>query len=191
MMPIIVRHARRAFRDYDAELREELVQEAVANCLVAYVRLVELGKQDIAYPIVLARYAVAQINDGRKVGGQLNTNEVLSRYAQQRKDITVERLDRYDKDTGQWQEAIIEDRRTGPAETAAARMDVSEWLAQLPRRNRRIAEMLALGCGTAETAKRFRLSAGRVSQLRSELRDNWRAFQGEDADSRVVYEVAA
>jgi len=73
MMPIIIRHARCAFRDYDPESREELVQETVANCLAAYARLVKLGKQGIAYPMVLARYAVAQINDGRKVGGRLNT----------------------------------------------------------------------------------------------------------------------
>ena len=44
MLPAIVRHARIAFRDYDREQREYLVEETIANCLVAFVRLVELGK---------------------------------------------------------------------------------------------------------------------------------------------------
>ena len=51
--------------------------------------------------------------------------------------------------------------------------------------------MLALGCGTVETAKGFKLTAGRISQLRGEPREDWMAFQGEDADSRVMDEMAA
>ena len=39
---------------------------------------------------------------------------------------------------------------------------------------------LALGYGTTETAKKFKLSAGRISQLRSELRKNWQRFQHEE-----------
>ncbi len=46
MVPTIVRYARKAFREASAEIREDLIQEAVANCLVAYVRLVERGKAE-------------------------------------------------------------------------------------------------------------------------------------------------
>jgi len=68
MVPVISRYARASFREFDPETREDLVHEAVANCVVAYARLVERGKESIAYPTVLAMYAVKQIKDGRRVG---------------------------------------------------------------------------------------------------------------------------
>ena len=46
-------------------------------------------------------------------------------------------------------------------------------------RNRRIAVSLAVGNRTKEVARQFRLSPGRVSQLRRELHDSWQTFQGE------------
>ena len=43
----------------------------------------------------------------------------------------------------------------------------------------RIAEVLAAGEGTTKTAERFKVSPGRVSQLRRELHDAWQAFHGD------------
>jgi hypothetical protein len=42
-----------------------------------------------------------------------------------------------------------------------------------------VAETLANGETTKTTAKRFRVSAGRISQLRRELQQRWQDFQGE------------
>ena len=58
------------------------------------------GKADLAYAGVLARYGVAQVNDDRRVGGRLNIRDVSSEYCQRRKGVTVERLDKYNKDEG-------------------------------------------------------------------------------------------
>ena len=85
MLPKIVAHARVCFRHLKPEARGEAVQEVVCNALKAFVRLVELGKADIAYPSPLARYAVAQVRDGRKVGASLNIKDVLSPYCQRQK----------------------------------------------------------------------------------------------------------
>ena len=46
------------FRKVRLEQRKELVQEVLANCLVAFDRLVRLGKVDLVYPSALARYAM-------------------------------------------------------------------------------------------------------------------------------------
>ena len=119
MLPTIKTHAKIAFRHLDPEAREEAVEEAVCNACCAVARLAELDKLDLAYPTVLARYAVAQVKDGRKVGCKLNVRDVLSPYCQQRKGVTVERLDKYDADEGCWIEVLVEDRHAGPAETAA------------------------------------------------------------------------
>ncbi|MCY2989043.1 MAG: hypothetical protein NTY19_14405 [Planctomycetota bacterium] len=95
------------------------------------------------------------------------------------KQITVERLDLYDEQKGEWREVLVEDHHAGPAETAAARIDIGEWFDSLPRRKRRIAQTLATGETTKRTARQFRVSPGRISQMRRELQDAWRDFQGE------------
>ena len=179
MLPAIVRHASISFSDQPYQHRKELVQEAVANCLVAYVRLVELDKEDLAYPTVLAMYAVRQIREGRRVGTKMNVKDVSSQYCQLAKGITVKRLDHLDHDSAEWLEIVVEDGHATPADIAATRIDFAAWLDTLPRRQRRVAEELATGETTSAAASKFRVSAGRISQLRRRLMASWEVFQGD------------
>jgi hypothetical protein len=181
MLPAIVTHARISFRHLDPEAREEAVQEVVCNACRAYVRLVELGKTDIAYAMPLARYGVAQTRDHRKVGGRLNIGDVLSPYCQQRKNVKVERLDHFDDEENGWRQAVVVDTRSSPVpDVVAFRCDFSDWLASLPRRDRHIAESLAVGNRTSEVAKKFDVSDCRISQLRGELKRGWEEFVGDE-----------
>ena len=70
LLPGIQRYARHAFRRLPPELRADLTQEVIANCLVAFVHLVDRGKDDVAYATPLAMFAVRQIRAGRRVGYQ-------------------------------------------------------------------------------------------------------------------------
>ena len=177
MLPTIVTHAKIAFRHLRPEARSEAVQEVVANCCRAYARLVELGKVSLAFPNVLARFGVKQVKDHRKVGGSLNIGDVLGKYCQTRKAVVVERLDRRDKDDeNAWYEILVEDKHAGPADTACVRLDFESWLASLPGRHRRIAQYLSLGNRTSDAASKFRVSAGRISQVRAELAKSWQAY---------------
>ena len=145
MLPAIRRLALIAFRDLDPEAKAEAVQEVTANAFVAFHRLAEQGKADLAYPSVLARYAICQCCTGRKVGGKLNINDVLSPYAQQRKSIQVARLDRFDQDEMAWMEILVEDKRATPADIVSTLSErytgdqedieasVGEFLAELER----------------------------------------------------------
>lgn len=133
----------------------------------------------LAYPTVLARYAVAQIKDGRKVGGKLNVHDVSSQYAQQQKGFQLERLDQFDSSEDAWLEVCIEDKHSGPAEVATTKIDFTAWLKSLPFRVRRIAKLLATGEKTSIVAEKFNLSPGRISQLRRELAQSWKKFHGE------------
>jgi hypothetical protein len=180
MLPAIRRHACIAFRHLRAEAREEVTQNVVASALSAFVRLVELGKADIAYAMPLARYAVRQYHDGRRMGNRMNIHDISSEYCQHKKNVVVDRLDKYDANEEEWQELVVEDKHAGPAEVAATRMDFSAWLSVLPRRLRKIATFLALGETTTAAAKRFHVSQGRISQVRKELLEAWRRFQGEE-----------
>ncbi len=47
-----------------------------------------------------------------------NSRNILSEYCKQAKHIAVERLDKFDNETGQRLETIVEDLHAGPAETA-------------------------------------------------------------------------
>jgi len=179
MLPAIRRHARIAFRELDAEAKEEAVQEVVCNAMKAYIRLVELGKTNVAYPGALARYGVAQVRSGRKVGCKLNVRDVTSEYAQRRKGFGVARLDRYDQEEQGWQEILVEDKTAGPADVAACRIDYGDWLKLLTSKQRKIADMLAVGETTKAVATKVGLTDGRVSQIRRELMEAWESFVSE------------
>ena len=179
MLPAIQRHARMAFRHLNPEARDEMVEETIANAFVAYCRLVELGKADLAYPTPLASNGIKQAKAGRKVGSSLNVRDVSSRHCQVTKGVKVGCLDHFDEESREWQEILVEDRRAGPADTACGRIDFADWLRSLSRRYRKIASTLATGETTKKVAKRFGVSPGRISQIRRELFNSWNRFQGE------------
>ena len=181
MLPAIERCAQRAFACWRPEARAEAVAAVVANAFVAYRRLAELGKAQAHLMWALTRFAVRQVREGRSVGTQLNVRDVTSHYCQRAKQVRVERLEHYDSRAGEWIELLVDDKRATPAEVAVARLDVAAWLWSLHRRQRQIASALALGETTSEAARRFRLSPGRISQIRQELRASWACFQGEAA----------
>ena len=179
MLPAIERHARIAFIHLDLEARADMVEEVVANAYVAYHRLVALDKADLAYATPLAQYAVRQVKAGRRVGGKLNIHDVTSPHCRMNKDVRIESLDQCSRDTEEWKEIVVEDRHAGPAAIAATKIDFAAWLNLLRPRERRIANGLATGETTADVAKRFEVSHGRISQIRRELKRSWGAFQGE------------
>jgi hypothetical protein len=192
LLPVIVNYVRPAFRELGPEAKAEAVQEAVANALVAYARLVEQGKESVAFATVLARFAVARVRAGRQVSGRLNARDVSSQYCQQRKRIRLGRLDRFDPVEGIWQEALVEDHRTPILDQVWFRIDFPAWLHSLSPRNRKIAQCLAEGVSTTDVARRFGLSMARVSQLRRELEKSWLKFHGEEEqEERIALQTAA
>jgi DNA-directed RNA polymerase specialized sigma24 family protein len=179
LLPCIRRHAKLRFRNLSSELREELVQETIVRALLDYARLVERGKEQLAYATPLARYAVAQVRQGRRVGSRMNGRDVSSEYCRGRQGLSLVSLDQSDQTSGSWQEIVVEDRRCGPDEIAATRIDFSDWLASLPKRNRHVAEKLARSESTSCVAHFFGITPGRVAQLRREFLNSWHAFHGE------------
>ena len=186
-LPAIRRYARRRYWHFGDEACGEAVAEVVAGAFVAYSRLVEQGRAEVAFASTLARYAVARQRAGRRVGARLNVRDVASETCQQRKGVCVRRLDRVDRDGGSsgWEAVVVEDRRASPADVAATRIDFRAWLGTLSTRDRTVAEFLATGESTRCAARRFKLSAGRISQLRRELCDAWARFTSDPAETRA------
>jgi hypothetical protein len=185
MLPAIRRRAHIAFREAGPQLREELVQEVVAGSFATYSRLVELGKEELAFPYPLARFAIGQVRAGRQLGNTLRICEVMSEYAQRHKGFQVERLDYFDDAENCWQEIVVEDKRATPADIAACRIDFASWLQLLPTLRRRIALALASGETTSAAAKKFGVTPARISQLRQWLKGSWESFQGGKIDEKL------
>ena len=186
MLPTIQQHAVRRFRHRPPEERDDLAAEAVALAFLMFARLVERRKAKLGYATPLADYACRQVAVGRRLGSPLNVNDVTSTYCQRRKGALVERLDRYDVEDGEWREIVVEDRQATPADIAAIRIDFGDWLQTLSPRQRKVAETLAVGETTSRTARIFRISAGRVSQIRRELYEAWREFHGESLSNGAL-----
>ena len=179
LLPQIRDIASHACRGKDRQRREEFIAEVVANAYVAFMRLVRRGRLDIVYPTPLAKFAVRQVRAGRRVGSRTNVQDVSSPSCQRVKGVTLERLERRDEARGRWRQVLIEDKRSTPADIAAWRLDFAAWLRSLSRKKRRVAKTLATGETTGAAARKHRLSPGRISQIRHELHEAWRAFQGE------------
>jgi hypothetical protein len=118
------------------------------------------------------------VRAGRRLGSRSNSRDITSPRAGVTNGFAIERLDRFNQRTGQWREALVEDRTAGPAETAVARIDWGAWLRSLSRRQRTIASVLATGETTGVAARRFRLSPARISQMRVWFRESWEQFHG-------------
>lgn len=176
LLPQIRERLRFGFRRLPPYERAEAMAEAVAATALAYARLHARGRAAVGFATTLAAYAIRQYFAGRRVGGRLNSDDVSSAYAQRRRGHRVVSLDRRDP-SGAWKEILLEDRRTTPAELAASRIDLEDWFDQLPRSKSRIAQALASGESTHETARRHHVTPGRVSQLRRELESDWQEFQ--------------
>lgn len=180
VLPTVEAIARIRFRSLPPVEREDATAEAVAGAMVTFVRLLRRGKNPTVFAGRLAQIAVLRVLSGRLSSSPDRSEDVLSRMARQQHGFGIESLNTGRSQTrSEWQALLVEDRRSTPADLAASRIDFSEWLGRMKRRRRQIAETLAAGYRTEEVAELFRLSPSRVSQLRREFENSWRAFQRE------------
>jgi hypothetical protein len=182
LLPTIQQQANFAFRRVPVEAREELIQEVVDQAYSLFVRLWQRRKMALVYTTPLAQFAIEKVRAGRRLGSQADIRDVMSPRARGTKGFIIERLDHFNLQTRQWCEALVEDRTAGPAQIAETRTDFADWLETLSTRDRQLAEKLALGETTGCVAHMFRVSAGRVSQLRRQLCENWHRFVGDLVD---------
>ena len=68
LMPAIRRHARMAFRRLSPDARKDATDEVTSHAVIAYRRLVDLDRIELAYPAALARYGVARVRIDRRNG---------------------------------------------------------------------------------------------------------------------------
>jgi hypothetical protein len=171
MLPAIKRQARKAFRKVNAIDRADLVADVVAQSFCAYRRLVERGRESLAYATPLANYAIKHLNDGRRVTGQESAGEVLSYFCQRSGAFKVTSVD-------STIEASLADKHAKPDDVVALRLDFCAWLKTLRAGDRLLIAFLAIGNRPSDAASHFQVSRARISQRRRELGESWERFQG-------------
>jgi hypothetical protein len=180
MIPGIQKQLRFAFRHSPAAVRQERIDDALAQAFVLFAHLVFRKRVRLAHPTALARYAAYRVRSGRSIGSRGNSRDVMSRVIQRRFGFRV-----VSADPGCWAgqlgptELLGESRQATPAELATIRLDFAAWLGRLSDRKREIALCLAVGESTGAVAQRFGVSSGRISQIRLEMATGWRQFHGE------------
>jgi hypothetical protein len=167
---------------------EEALAETRAAAWSAWVGLLSRGKDPVQVGVHgIASNAVRYVRNGRRVGnrsgGGRGAMDVHHRRVQASHGYTFQSLDCNAQLTGEttdpWRDWIVHDNRWTPADEAVFRLDFAAWLASLPDRRRKTAELLSLGCGTLEVARKLGITAAAVSQARNWLERSWREFQGE------------
>jgi hypothetical protein len=134
-----------------------------------WLRLAEVGKSGEGCFKAAVWWSTKHTKQGRKGGGcgRLKAKCVLD-YARRRKNNVA------------IQDGVDLKYLVGPTpstpDAVAYRLDVPVFLGTLPERDRRIAMTLADGHGTTETAGKFGVSPGAISQARTRLRRKYDEF---------------
>jgi DNA-directed RNA polymerase specialized sigma24 family protein len=181
-LPRIQRIARFRLRHLCGERKDEAVAETVALAWNAYRRLFLTGR-DVA-PLVgkIAEFSARQVCCGRQLTGT-RIRDVLSPVP--RHDHLVEAIPFSDDDDADPEvvDALQDRRHSDPAEEAALRVDVNDWLDGLDDKQRQVAKELAGGLNTTDVARLHRVSRTRIWQRREELKESWDRLHEEESRS--------
>lgn len=177
-LPRIDAHARFAVRHVPcADERAELTCEVIALAWKHFTALSRRGRDPTAFVTTLALRCSQAVRAGRRLIRADSARDVLSRVARARHGFTITGLCRMSRLDPRLAEALSDNTRTPVPEQVAFRADYPQWRARFRRRDRQVLDALAAGGRTTEVARRFGLSAGRVSQLRRRFAASWEDFQ--------------
>ncbi len=181
LLPRIEAHARVYFRFIRCgDKRTDRNTETIALAWKWFLRLEARGKDAAQFANTFAILAAKAVRSGRRLAGMERARDVMNGHTQQRRGFVVGRLPDFSTITDNpITEALTDNTMTPPPDAAAFRCDFPRWLESLPDRDRRVARELMVGEGTLDTARRFRMSPARVSQLRRELCEDWARYHGE------------
>jgi len=160
---------------------EEIIQEGVALSLKMIDGLEKSGGH--ASPGTIAYYAIQQLKSGRR-SYYSGRKQILSAAYQLDNGLT-ESLDVENED-GLCNVDLIPSKLPDPYEVTSLKLDWKAYLKTEPRRNRKIIFSLAKGCKAKEIAEKLRITEARLSQIRSDISENAKAFFNDAACSHHV-----
>jgi hypothetical protein len=142
ILPAIEKHAKIRFRGIPAAHRADAVAESIAAACVHYQRLAAQGRLHQAFVSSLADHAARHAAQHRQVGGKQSSRDVMSPLTHNKHGIDVSSINQA---ADRWTPALLEDRKFGPADTAAIRIDFDDWLRSRTPRDRKIVAAMTSG----------------------------------------------
>lgn len=179
LQPRLERTAIARFRYLRPCDRDEALSEALAFGWKWFQSLWSQSKDARTFPASFTHWILQHVRSGRRLCSAARQNDVLSPFAQRRHRFNVERIDRAKKAPGAWREAIVCSRGASVPDQAVFSADYPEWLLRWSDRDRQILAAMIAGERTMDIAARFRLTPGRISQLRRAYHRDWRLYQRE------------
>jgi hypothetical protein len=194
LLPRIESQARIYFRGIRCRTKKaDCVAEVVAICWKWFCRLARRGKDATQFVGALAALAARAVWSGRRACRSESTVDVTSSVAQRRHGFVVQPFPPvrqshealYSTVRGQqiqdaMEERLVDNTMTPVPEQAAFRLDFPAWLKTLTERERRIIRAMSWNERTKDLSRRFRVTPGRISQMRREFSDDWRRFVGDE-----------
>jgi hypothetical protein len=182
LLPTLEATARAHLRHVPCHDRRcDLLCEAVALAWLWYLRLARKGRTPADFLITFARLAARAALSGRRVYGSESTRDVLSPTCRWRRGFAVSPLpDTHAASDTAFEEALCDNTVTPVPDQVAFRCDYPRWRASLCRPTRKLMDAMAAGHRGTELAEAFGLTQGRISQVRRELCESWRAFCSDD-----------
>ncbi len=193
LMPLIRQIAQRAFREYDAEKRDDAVQSVLVAAFINVKQLAEKGKLDEAFATPIAWFGVGHYRQGRIGGLPQNSTDVFGETCRYKGRSRIKHFGLAENITDSFEsEATATDARYPVHKTVALRIDFFEtWYASQSPRDREIIKDLAMGETTGDVAKKYGVSPGAVSQWRRKYADSWYAFINPVEEVDLIEELKA
>jgi hypothetical protein len=99
------------------------------------------------------------------------------------------------QDRDAWEERLRDNTQTPIPDQVNFRLSYPYFVRSLSRRDRRMAHFLSLGNSAMETAREFKLTPGRITQLRQQWCRDWHTLHDEEVpfayrDTRSLQPVA-
>jgi hypothetical protein len=191
ILPRIELHGQIYFRHLRCpQSKEDAIQEMRSLAWKWLLRLTRKGKDVNDFPVTFVHLLARAVASGRRLGGMPKAKDVLNPATQKRHGFRVESLDSstrsslerlYAAPHGQelqdaFEERLCDNTRTEVPEQVGFRIDFPAWVTSRAERDRRIVGDLMAGERTLDVARKYGLSPGRVSQLRSEFHEDWLRF---------------
>jgi len=152
------------------------------QCYFAFCRLVRQGREQLVFPTVLARFAIRRYRSGRQASGGTSQRSLGWPLNGKRKGCVP--ASRIVLKGSNWQETLVEDRKTPIPDQVSFRVDFPEWLSRLSPSQRKVAEMFAAGDRLADVAQALEVSPSWISQMRKKLRIDWEEYHQEVTANR-------
>jgi hypothetical protein len=181
--PDIRRLAHYFHRRLRGELHKEAVAETEAFVWVAFLKLIEEGRDPLSTIPTIVDFEGRRVRELRRFAGKVHAQDALSQESRQRDGYLVTSLSRPEKEVAPEVRSAMRHRSPGPAEVAIANADWEAFLKSLPDdRYRDLARGLVDGYTLKEIAARRGVSAESVRQLTDRLQQKYVAFHAGGKD---------